>query len=72
MDTDSFITYIKTDDIYKGILEDVETRFHTSQYELDRPLSIEKNRKVIWSMKDELGGKIMKIFLVSEQKIIII
>ena len=35
LDTDSFITYIKTDDIYKGILEDVEARFHTSQYELD-------------------------------------
>ena len=26
MDTDSFIVYIKTDDIYKGIAEDVETR----------------------------------------------
>ena len=47
MDTDSFITYIKADDIYKDILEDVEARFHTSQYELDRPLPIEKNRKVI-------------------------
>ena len=45
MDTDSFITYIKADDIYKDILEDVEARFHTSQ--LDRPLPIEKNRKVI-------------------------
>ena len=29
MDTDSFIVYIKTDDIYKGIPEDVETRFDT-------------------------------------------
>ena len=45
MDTDSFITHIKADDIYKDILEDVEARFHTSQ--LDRPLPIEKNRKVI-------------------------
>ena len=27
MDTDSFIAYIKTDDIYKDIAEDVETRF---------------------------------------------
>ena len=27
MDTDSFIVYIKTDDIYKDIGEDVETRF---------------------------------------------
>ena len=29
MDTDSFIEYIKTDNIYKGIAEDVETRFDT-------------------------------------------
>ena len=26
MDTDNFIVYIKTDDIYKDIAEDVETR----------------------------------------------
>ena len=29
MDTDSFIVYIKTDDIYKDIAEDFETRFDT-------------------------------------------
>ena len=28
-DTDSLIVYIKTDDIYKDIGEDVETRFET-------------------------------------------
>ena len=33
-----FIVYIKTDDIHKDIAEDVETRFDTSNYELDRPL----------------------------------
>ena len=43
MDTDSFIVYIKTEDIYKDIAEDVETRFDISNYELecnsiDRPL----------------------------------
>ena len=32
---DSFIVYIKTDDIYKDIAEDVETRFHTSNYEVE-------------------------------------
>ena len=35
MDTDSFIVYIKTDHIYKDIVNDVETRFDTSNYELD-------------------------------------
>ena len=35
MDRDSFIVYIKTDDIYKDFVEDIETRFDTSNYELD-------------------------------------
>ena len=34
-DTDSFIGYLKTDDIYKDIAEDVETRFDLSNYELE-------------------------------------
>ena len=59
MDTDSFILYMKTDDIYKDIAEDVETRFDTSNYELDRTLPKAKNKEVIGLMKDELGGKIM-------------
>ena len=47
MDTDSFIVYIKTDDIYQDVAEDVETRFDT-YYELEcnsieRPLPKEKN-----------------------------
>ena len=29
MDTDSFIVHVKTEDSYKDILEDVETRFDT-------------------------------------------
>ena len=33
-----FIVYIKINDIYKNIAEDIETRFVTSNYELDRPL----------------------------------
>ena len=37
MDIDSFIVYIKPDNIYKDIAEDVETRFDTSNYEVDRP-----------------------------------
>ena len=38
MDPDSFTVYLKPDDIYKGITEDVETRFDTSNYKLGRPL----------------------------------
>ena len=43
MDTDSFIAYLKTDDIYKDIAEDVEIRFDTSNYELEKPLRKGKN-----------------------------
>ena len=35
MVTASFIVHIKTEDIYKHIAEDVETRFGTSNYETD-------------------------------------
>ena len=62
-DTDSFIVYIKTDDIYKDITEDIETRFDTLNYELERPFPKGKNKKVIWLMKDELGRKIMAKFV---------
>ena len=33
MDTDSFIVYIKTDDIYKEIAANVETKFDNSNYD---------------------------------------
>ena len=37
MDTDSFMVYRKTDDIYKDIAEDDGTRLDTWNYELDGP-----------------------------------
>ena len=52
MVTDNFIAYIKTNDIYEGIGEDVEARFDTSSYELDSPLPKGKNKKVIALMKE--------------------
>ena len=63
MDTDNLIVYIKTDDIYKDIAENVETRFDTLNYELERPLSKGKNKQVIGLMKDELRGKIITKFV---------
>ena len=61
MDTDSFIIYIETEDVYTNIAKDVKTRFNTSNYEVERPLLIVKY-KVIVLVKDELGGKIMTKF----------
>ena len=54
--TDNFIVYVKTDDIYKDIAVNVETRFDTSNFEIDRPLPKGKNKTVIELMKNELGG----------------
>ena len=55
MDTDSFIIYIKTDDIFKDIAEGVENRFDTSNYELDRPFPKGKNKWRKW--RNELSGE---------------
>ena len=52
-----FIVNIKSDDIHKGIAEDVETRFDTSNYELRRPLLKGKSKTVIGFMKDDLLNK---------------
>ena len=52
-----FIVYIKSDDIHKGIAEDVETRLDTSNYELQRPLPKGKSKTVIGFMKDDLLNK---------------
>ena len=68
MDTESFIIYIKTEDFYKDIADDVECKFDKSNYELDRPLPTGKNKKVIGLMKDELGGKIIKEFVALRPK----
>ena len=63
MDTDSLVYDIETEDFYKDIAEDVESRIDTSGYLPDRPLPIGKNKKVIGLMKDEFGGEIMKEFI---------
>ena len=68
MDTDSFVMHIKTNDVYKDISDDVDNRFHTSNYEAKRPLSIGKNKKIIGLMKDELGGEIITEFIALRPK----
>ena len=62
MDTDSFIMHIKTEEFYEDIANDVEKRFDTNNYEVNRPLPTGRNKKVIRLMKDKLGGKIMAEF----------
>ena len=59
----SFIIYIKIDDIYKNIAEDIETRFDNSNYELERP-----KQQSNWINEDELDGKIMTKFVRLREK----
>ena len=74
IDTDSFIVYIKTENVYEDIADDVEKRFDISNYEVNRPLPTRNNKEVIGLMKDELGGMNMiecctqteNIFLLNE------
>ena len=62
-DTDSLIYEIKTDDFYKDIAKDVESKFDTSEFDKDHPsikdfgFKVGKNKKVIGMFKDETGGK---------------
>ena len=46
MNTDIFITYIKAEDIYVGIAKELETKFGTSNYELDNSLLRAKNKQI--------------------------
>ena len=63
MDSNSFMVYIKTDNIYKDITEDVETRFDSLNYELNWPIQKRKNKEVVGLMEDDLGGEIMTKFV---------
>ena len=58
MDSDGFIVYIKTGDIYKDIVEDVG--LITRSYESAGLLPKEKNKNVIGLVKNNLGREIMK------------
>ena len=71
MDADGFIIHIKTEDFYKEIANEVEKWFDTFNYDENdkRPLPIGQNKKVIGLFKDELGGKIVKEFVVLRAKI---
>ena len=68
-DTDSLIYEIKTDNIYKDIAEDVESKFDTSEFDKNHPATNEfgfkvgVNKKVIGMFKDETGGKQIEEFV---------
>ena len=46
----------------------LKKRFDISNYECDRPLPTEKNKKAIGLMKDELGGRVITEFVALRPK----
>lgn len=64
-DTDSLAYEIQTEDFYKDIAEDIQTRFDTSDYPVDHASHIKTgiNKKVIGMFKDEAGGKQIEEFV---------
>lgn len=44
-DTDSFLAHVKSEHVYKDLAEDIGQKFNTSNYEVQRPLLIEKKQK---------------------------
>ena len=64
-DTDSLCYEIETEDFYKDISSDVESKFDTSAYPKEHPSGIKTgvNKKVIGMMKDECSGEIMEGFV---------
>ena len=69
MGTDSFLFFIKTEGISADIANNVETRFDTSRYKLERSLNGGKNKKIIGLLKDELYRKIITEFAALRPKI---
>ena len=68
MDMDSFIMKIKTNEFYEDVASDVENRFDTLNYGVNRQLPTGKNKKIIGLMKDELGAKIITEFVTLRPK----
>ena len=64
-DTDTLILYIKTEDFYDDIRNDVHQYFDTSEFPEDHPSGIPTgiNKKVPELFKDECQGKIIKMFV---------
>ena len=64
-DTDSLMYEIRTDDFYKDISQDIESKFDTSDYPKDHPSGILTgvNKKVIGMFKDEVAGNQLTHFV---------
>ena len=69
MNPDGFIVYVKLGGIYKDITKNVETRFNSSNFEIDRPFTKGKSKSIIGIIKNGLDEQIMNKFVVLRAKI---
>ena len=61
-DTDSFVTHIETDDVFKDFRE-IGENMDFSDYPVDHPNHSTANKKRIGKFKDEVNGKIISEFI---------
>ena len=61
-DTDSLLIHVKTDDIYKDMLED-KNLYDFSKYQINHPNYDIKNKKVLMKFKDEMKSLIITEFI---------
>ena len=66
-DTDSFVLYIETDDIYED-LKQLNEYMDFSDYPKDHPNYDATNKKVLGKFKDEMNGKIITEFIALKPK----
>ena len=57
----------KVQDIYANLAADVETRFDTINYEVERPLHIWKNKIQIGLMEDDLDERVFYSETIEEE-----
>ena len=61
-DTDSLCVSVRTEDVYKDMLE-MQDEFDCSDYPVDHPLHSTTNKKVLGKFKDEMKGAIVEEFV---------
>ena len=71
MDTNSFVIYIETEDVFEDFDKILKEWLDTSEYDknLNRSMTTRLNKKIIGKLKDELLGMIVSHFITIRPKV---
>lgn len=71
MDTNSFVIYIETEDVFEDFDKILKEWLDTSEYDknLNRSMTTRLNKKIIGKFKDELLGMIVSHFITIRPKV---